>query len=98
MIDSHFFKFSSAPEAYLQVVWTIVVGAGLAGLVANILQCGLDQFINASPTDMLLSNISNLTLELVAIRGSDEQKPLVRFFYLLSNDNSNNQKLALNYR
>ena len=43
---------------------------------------------------MLLSNISNLTLELVA---THEQNATCQFFPM-SNNSSNNQKLALNYR
>ena len=46
---------------------------------------------------MLLSNVSNLTLELVALFGNDKQNATCQFFPL-SNNNSNNHKLALNYR
>ena len=46
------FKFPSAAEISLQVILTIVVGLGLAGLVANIMQFGLDQLIDASSTDI----------------------------------------------
>ena len=52
LIDKHFFKFPSAAETSLQVILTIVVGLGLAGLVANNMQIGLDQLIDASSTDI----------------------------------------------
>ena len=52
LIDQHFFKFPSAAEISLQVILTIVVGLGMAGLVANIMQLGLDQLIDASSTDI----------------------------------------------
>ena len=35
LIDENFFKFPSAAETSLQVILTIVVGLGLAGLLAN---------------------------------------------------------------
>ena len=52
LIDKYFFKFPSAAETSLQVILIIVVGLGLAGLVANIMQFGLDQLIDASSTDI----------------------------------------------
>ena len=51
-MDEHFFKFPSSAETSLQVILTIVVGLGLAGLLANSIQFGLDQFIDSSLTDI----------------------------------------------
>ena len=52
LIDKHFFKFPSAADISLQIILAIVVGLGLAGLVANSMQFGLDQLIDASSTDI----------------------------------------------
>ena len=52
LIDEHFFKFPSAAETSLQVVLTIVIGLGLAGIFANSMQFGLDQLIDDSSTDI----------------------------------------------
>ena len=46
------FKFPSAAEISLQIILAVVVGLGLAGLVANLMQFGLDQLIDASSTDI----------------------------------------------
>ena len=52
LIDEHFFKFPSAAEISLQVILTIVVGLGLAGIIVNSMQFGLDQLIDASSADI----------------------------------------------
>ena len=57
LIDEHLFKFPSAAETSLQVILAIVLGLGLAGLVANSMQFQLDQLIDASSTD-ICSHIS----------------------------------------
>ena len=51
LIDKHFFNFASA-ETSLQVVLAIVVGLGLAGVIANSIQFGLDQLIDTSSTNI----------------------------------------------
>ena len=52
LIDKHYFKFPSVAEISLQVILTIVVGLGLASILANSMQFGLDQLIDASSTDI----------------------------------------------
>ena len=52
LIDEHFFKFPSAAETSLQVVLTIVIGLGLAGIIANSILFGQDQLIDASSYDI----------------------------------------------
>ena len=52
LIDKHFFKFPSAAETSLQIILVIAVGLGLAGIIANSMQFGLDQLIDASSTDI----------------------------------------------
>ena len=56
----------------------------------------LTRFI-ASIFLMLLSNVCNLTLELVATHNSDKQNATCQLF-AMSNDFNDNHKLALNYR
>ena len=57
LIDKHFLKFPCAVETSLQFILAIVVGLGLAGIVANSMQFQLDQLIDASSTD-ICSHIS----------------------------------------
>ena len=52
LIDEHLFKFPSIAGNSLQVILTIVVGLGLAGITANSMQFGLDQLIDASSSDI----------------------------------------------
>ena len=52
LIDEHFFRFPSTAETSLQVVLTIVIGLGLAGIIANSMLFGLDQLIDASSSDI----------------------------------------------
>ena len=52
LIDEHFFRFPSAAETSLQVVLTILIGLGLAEIIANSMLFGLDQLIDASSSDI----------------------------------------------
>ena len=52
LMDKYLFKFPSAAEICLQVFLMIVVGLGLAGIIANSIQFGLDQLIDSSSTNI----------------------------------------------
>ena len=52
IVDQYLWQVPPLPSSSLQILLTGMISIGLAGIVANTMQCGIDQLIDASSADI----------------------------------------------